>query len=747
MKEKPRLPFFLAVSALSFGLALGGCGGGSSTTALSNDNQQISPSAVSGTVADGYLEEALVCLDVDLDGLCTDADPTVYSGENGVYTISSEMLEDFGIADPSLYPIIAKTVPGQTIDLDAPGVFLDKEVVLKSPAGKPEFVSPITTMVQKKIEAARASGITKTAEDAAGEVVADLGMAINPFVDYVAEKEKEGGEVYDKVHMVAQAVTRTMMTMQVNFKNVAGDQVNLDLIVNAVIEKVMEQLPAILSDVDTAKNDGLNSKTYNTDTIVTNISTNITSTEIAAALDKAQAEKEMVKSSFQQLLENGGSYWLEGWIEPNGMVNFEHSIIRYEGGVLSEEEYEYLDGNWQPLVDEGDDAWHILTSDGWVAYDDGPEHYDVAFNDDGTATITHKTLGLTETVSVIEYDLAGKRHMGFAGYVAQFLVDENAIFPEGAKAFKLTFTPHQDIYELDSWVDDSGKDWNYVRYYDQNYREHTVTTLDGLLDVFSEDLPDTYFLPIGYSESNVNLGLKFSDDGSLHCYEVPWNYGEMPVRLDLTGTWRVVTVNNERLLKVMIPAMYKKKWGIDYVPFFAEFNGVVKSGEYLAANVPVADSGYEFNEAAFNSLTENLDFNYQPQADPGDEGTPPPATLPLPADLLTDNTYYVYLSPGEEEIFTFTTTESPDVGTVIATWSAEPEASATAAWSLDEQGVLTILFDTPDPENNAVGVRIELIENTADFIRILSQDFDANGGFLGTPEVETWFKEPQTIVN
>ncbi len=745
MKDVHRFKVFLAL-ALSFGLTLGGCGGGGGSS--SSDTAAVNPSAISGTVADGYLEDAMVCLDYDLDGLCTEADPYVMSTTNGAYTIPADVLKAFGIADPSLYPIIVKTIPGTTRDLDT-GI-LDKEVVLKAPAGKPEFVSPITTMVQKKIETAKAAGVTKTPDEAAEDVKGDLQMDVNPFDNYVAKKaddtlDQASKEMFDKVHMVAQAVTRTMATMQETFKTTASPDIDLDVIINAVVEKVMEQLPAILADVDYSRSDAGGNKTsadYDTSTVVNDVSNSVDPTEVQAALDKAKAEAEVVKSSFQNVLVNGGSYWLDAWINYD-QVNFEYSVITYANDVLNESDFEYANGDWQPVAENGNDLEYILTANGWVEYADGPEHYDVVFNADGTATITHKTLGFVETISVTEFALAGKRHMGFAGHAAKFLQDPTATFSDGAKAFKLVFTPHQDVYRFSSWLDDqTGVDWNYVRFHDETGQENIVVTIDDMLSVFAEGTTGTYYLPVGNSQGDKNLGVKFAADGTLNCYIVSWNYGVAPVNLALKGTWSDVTINNERLIKVMIPPMYKKEWDIDGVPFFVEYNNVVKGGEFLARNVPDFDSGYEFNQAAFNSLAANIDYNYVLITDPGtggttDPGTQPetlPSTIPFTANQVDGNTYYFVDFDGTEEAVTF----SGGVATLQT-------AGATQTEMFDysfANGVISIFFGGLD-SSGADHATIELVSDDTDSIQVIFTDFFANGAPVGQPELETWHRTSQ----
>lgn len=64
-------------------LALSGCGGGGSTGTTTTS----SSTSLSGTVVDGYVIGATVCIDLNSNGLCDNGEATATTGNNGGFTL------------------------------------------------------------------------------------------------------------------------------------------------------------------------------------------------------------------------------------------------------------------------------------------------------------------------------------------------------------------------------------------------------------------------------------------------------------------------------------------------------------------------------------------------------------------------------------------------------------------------------------------------------------------------------------
>ena len=174
----------LAVAALSGSLFLAACGGGGETTPGGTTPVVVPPVVVippinlAGIVADGLIQGAQVCYDLNDNGRCDNGEPvSANTGANGAYTLSVPA------AEAGKHAVIA-IVPVGAIDSDTGTVTLP--YTLKAPPNTNTvasiFVSPITTIVQ---EVMQASGSTDPA--AAIELVKQqLGMTISPLANFVA---------------------------------------------------------------------------------------------------------------------------------------------------------------------------------------------------------------------------------------------------------------------------------------------------------------------------------------------------------------------------------------------------------------------------------------------------------------------------------------------------------------------------------------------------------------------------------
>lgn len=147
-----RLALSIAAAA---GLALAGCGGGGGGAAPAPgepggpSNPGAPTVAVSGIVADGLLKDAKVCLDVSGNRACDASEPSAMTDASGAYTINTAVGTNF--------PVLAIVTKDVTTDSDY-GV-ATASYMLMAPAGKPEFVSPYTTLVQSEIDSGRSMNL------------------------------------------------------------------------------------------------------------------------------------------------------------------------------------------------------------------------------------------------------------------------------------------------------------------------------------------------------------------------------------------------------------------------------------------------------------------------------------------------------------------------------------------------------------------------------------------------------------
>lgn len=188
-----KISISMATIGLSVGL-LSGCGGGDSSTAATTS--PAATTSLSGTVADGYLSGATVCLDINNNGVCDIGEPSGTSGSNGAYTIS-------GIAqgDEGKYPLLVY-VPSTAVDSDSPNTTVGTAYTMSAPAGRNAFISPLTTLVHHEMMASNTS--ESTAET---KVKTDVNLKVSAFDDYMTQSSNSD---YVAAHKAAQVVVKSI---------------------------------------------------------------------------------------------------------------------------------------------------------------------------------------------------------------------------------------------------------------------------------------------------------------------------------------------------------------------------------------------------------------------------------------------------------------------------------------------------------------------------------------------------------
>lgn len=148
------------------------------------------------------------------NGRCDDGEPSAVTGAGGAFTLT------VGGFDPNAYPMVVE-IPAGTVDEDDGPVA--KGYTLRSPAGNYGFVSPLTTLIQTKIDQNPALDA-----DAAAQIVGQKLNVEDParlYTDYVTGEatETDLAELHQSARIVARAFGEVQETLAVN--NVTG---NLD---------------------------------------------------------------------------------------------------------------------------------------------------------------------------------------------------------------------------------------------------------------------------------------------------------------------------------------------------------------------------------------------------------------------------------------------------------------------------------------------------------------------------------------
>ncbi|MBI1194570.1 MAG: hypothetical protein GC138_01805 [Gammaproteobacteria bacterium] len=186
-----RIATLTFASLLLFSLVSCGGGGGADTGPTGFD--------ISGTVADGYLSGATVCLDINTNKICDNSEPSGITDQGGRYTLN---LRNFN--DLYRYPVLVE-VTTATVDQDS-GLAVSKPYKLTAPPGRQDFISPLTTLVQGLSErnpSLSTDDASQLLMDAIG-FVPDVNVSL--FDDYV----QSNGPHAERLHKIAQVIAAAL---------------------------------------------------------------------------------------------------------------------------------------------------------------------------------------------------------------------------------------------------------------------------------------------------------------------------------------------------------------------------------------------------------------------------------------------------------------------------------------------------------------------------------------------------------
>ncbi len=463
-------------SAIFSALLLAGCGGSSDSVSVSGAGGDAggdtgsdagSESGVSGLVADGYLVGATVCLDINENKVCDPDEPSATTVAGGEYEID---LPD-GV-DPDQYTVLVE-VGENTIDEDT-GQPVGKNYVLTAPAGKPAFVSPLTTMVQSRIE----SNPGMSSDEAEGLVKSDLGTEADLFENFIeakADDSNEDKEEYERLHKVAQVTARVLADnleiIELAAAEASLDPVSvLDELVKIVVQEVITQLDVIVASVDESEDES-----FDPDVVAATVE-EIDTSEVDEDVAEQQLISSVVEKSVEEILQ-GGVNWIfahPGYtyydagtdtnISEPTQIEYGRISLNETSDGLVEDAYEY-DYEVSDFVLMSHDRQEIvLGPNGFVSAEDSVENWRPVFNDDNTVTISlsdsNGAVISQETITGSGLDIANKPMSEMLrGELGEVLVDPDALFPDGSVAYRWYFTNAVDLYTIDSWGagDDHGE--------------------------------------------------------------------------------------------------------------------------------------------------------------------------------------------------------------------------------------------------------------------------------------------------
>lgn len=227
----------LAAGAMAAAVGIiAGCGGGGSS---SSDT-----ATVSGTVADGYLRNAEVFLDMNGNYQWDEGEPKTMSGAGGHYSFQVSS------GDAGQYPVVCRVIFGTTVDED-PNTPVTGSYVMSAPAGVTAFISPMSTLLRAKVEAMMEADPTMTMGQAMDLAMIQLRSQLNlpggpTGPDMLADFIDNSGNDYTTMHKVAQQMASLMADQS---PQVMPDGVFNRKLYHAMMGQINLKMPYITANV------------------------------------------------------------------------------------------------------------------------------------------------------------------------------------------------------------------------------------------------------------------------------------------------------------------------------------------------------------------------------------------------------------------------------------------------------------------------------------------------------------------
>ncbi|MBL4584977.1 MAG: hypothetical protein JKX83_10220, partial [Pseudomonadales bacterium] len=585
----------------------GGSGGGSGSGGGAT-------STFVGVVADGYLVDATVCLDLNDNKACDAGEPSDTTRAGGAFSIDAtqEQIDN--------NPVILVATAGVTSDEDAAGgTFVPKSFVLTAPAGS-TFVSPLTTLVQAEIEAnENIQGYT--AADATAAVQTALGTSADLLEDYIAKEEAGGADAADfqRLHEIAQVATiiiadnlaavETAATAQ-GSTSTSGDLFEL------VVAEVSEDLGVISEavDADTAT-------TFDPTAVVTVVEDEV---EIDTVnLDDQVAQQELEETAVigdvgALISSAGGLNWFYVALDYNTGVfeGLETGTLTYDTSttVTTDMEYDVGAGGSLTLRVPGVQDFALSTSVGWV--DDDEIISAIVLNSDGSVDWELQSLGgvtySSEHVEGSRVDVSGQAIAPFIiaddGPFDSTTIVGSAMFSAGAEAYQLMFTSTTDSYNIWHSTDCSnvaslGGSCNSVWHQTGDGDFGTDTTAITMAAAIVNSAVDSNTvasngsllnaLEIGY---NPNLRVEMVTDNTSNFYELDFNQNGDAIKVG-SSTWEQRTVGGAVVYLLDIPTSLRDQLDVDTGEkvLLTERNGFVRRGEFNPSSNVDSEVTWVFN--------------------------------------------------------------------------------------------------------------------------------------------------------
>ena len=271
--------------AVLLALSYSGCGGSSTS---SNDPEVV---PLKGVAIDGYLENAKVCLDLNLNRTCDSDEPSAYTDKDGKFIF---MVKKSKVGSS---PIIVEAIAGKTIDKDTAKTVANS-FTLSAPKGQ-YVVTPITTLIQNELE----NNATISVKKAAANLSKKLNLTPKSeklLTDYVANTQLH------KLHELAKTVVELMVKIEgqivtnLDINKTKETKKGLDYLVN---NKIIENIPVLVKEI---KDNNKTAKELHTEILGVANNVNVSKDELDKAIGKTSTIVKLLQG--KTVYEEDGEY-------------------------------------------------------------------------------------------------------------------------------------------------------------------------------------------------------------------------------------------------------------------------------------------------------------------------------------------------------------------------------------------------------------------------------------------------------
>ena len=555
------------------------CGGGGSNTSVTP-----SKTTFAGTVIDGYIEGATVCLDLNANLQCDSDEPKDTTKADGTY-----LLEVTGVALDKLKDAqLVTVVPDTAKDADDGGKTLAEagksgfslmapaSAYLKADGGSVTgaVISPLTTLVAHDIITSQS-----TLAKAQANVRARLGMAAEADLnqDFVAKNDAPLRET-------AQMLTVALGNVKAEALKVTGTTDKEALL--TAVQYLQTQFTELKAAFDDAK------KADPTATPVARVKTaqanGAAKPKVQDLLDETKKITSSTASSALALIEQGfyGADHVLDICNREGQSNFDctpnYWTVQGSGGKLVEEDY-VLDGAaWK----QGDVADFVLTSKGWVKEDDCAQGQSSIYSADssGVTTVTF-CAGTTGRITARTVDAAGKTLSALGLNPPKGF--ESTTMPAGSQLYWLDFAYSDDQYFL--WTDSPVQSWSSA-----STQPKTFVSIADYIAEYTTSSSSGITVYTGWDGLNYSFNTGGTATGGTVSL---WNHqGSTPAAFIGQAKYSIRTVHGQQLLVIEAPTKYP-----DELVMFAVKDGALYGGVFQFAAVKSLPEAH-FNKTMMDAI-------------------------------------------------------------------------------------------------------------------------------------------------